>query len=113
MNRDESSALASRLRERVVIQSRALTSDGLGGNSESWTTLATVFAQVVAVSGAAREQVIAQQREARNAYRIVMRKRSDVTTQMRLEWQGKILHIHGVVPSLSTIEILAYEGGEA
>ncbi|MBN8542794.1 MAG: phage head closure protein [Alphaproteobacteria bacterium] len=113
MIRDETSGLASRLRERVVIQSRTLTSDGLGGNSESWTDLATVFAQVIALSGSAREQVIAAQREARNAYRIVMRKRSDVNTQMRLQWQGRILHIHGVVPSLSAIEMIAYEGGEA
>lgn len=113
MSREENSELASRLRERVSIQSRTLTSDGLGGNTESWTTFATVFAQVMAVSGSAREQVIAAQREARTAYRIIMRNRSDITTQMRLEWQGRTLYIHGVIPSLSTIEIIAFEGGEA
>lgn len=105
--------LASRLREAVTIQSRSLTGDGLGGNTESWSAYANLFAEVTPISGAMREQVIGEQREGRAAYRIVLRQSDGITTAMRIQWRGRTLHIHGVLHSRAITEIIAYEGGEA
>ena len=105
--------LASRLRDPITIEELELASDGLGGNTENWETFATTYAQVEPIFGSAREQVIAAQREAREAFKITLRRRDGVTSAMRVQWQGKTLNIHGVTSTRSTTEIIAYAGGEA
>jgi|GEM_PF-2324865 len=105
--------LASRMREPIIIEAPSLTSDGLGGSTESWEVFATSYAQVEPIFGSAREQVIAAQREAREAYKVTLRRRDDVNTTMRVQWQAKTLHVHGVTSTRSTTEITAYAGGEA
>ncbi len=112
MSAKDKKLLASRLRERIVIQFPVLMSDGLGGATESWNSLATVFAEVEVLSSSARERVIGAQREGQTAYRIVLRKRDDLSTNMRLQWRGQNLFIHGIASAISITEILAYAGGE-
>ncbi len=113
MSTGDVTELASRLRERITIQSLNLTSDGLGGNTESWSDVASLYAEVEPLISSAREQVVAEQREALAGYRMVIRKRDDISSEMRVIWQGKTLYIHGVISTRVTTEILAYEGGEA
>jgi SPP1 family predicted phage head-tail adaptor len=113
MSAGDSEHLAARLNERITIESPTLTSDGLGGNTESWGTVATTYAEVGVLFGAGREQVVAAQREARSAYRIVMRYRDGLSTKMRVLWNGKLLYVHGIASTRTITEITAYEGGES
>ncbi|MFO0069560.1 MAG: phage head closure protein [Alphaproteobacteria bacterium] len=113
MSSEVKNGLAAQLREQVDIQAPLATEDGFGGVSVIWQTIATPFAEVTPVLGSLREQVVAAHREARAAYRITLRKRSDVTQAMRILWQGRTLYIHGIAITRTTIELIAYEGGEA
>ena len=113
MSSEEKGGLAARLREQIAIQAPQGTEDGFGGVSVIWQTIATPFAEVTPVLSSLREQVVAAHREALATYRITLRKRSDVTPEMRILWQGRTLYIHGIAAMRTTIELIAYEGGEA
>jgi SPP1 family predicted phage head-tail adaptor len=113
MSAEDKDGLAARLREQITIAAPQVTEDGFGGVSVSWQTIATPFAEVTPVLGSLREQVVAAHREALAAYRITLRKRSDVTPAMRIIWQGRTLYIHGIAVTQTTTELIAYEGGEA
>jgi SPP1 family predicted phage head-tail adaptor len=100
--------LASRLRERITIEQPNRTPDTYGGQVVTWTTLATVYASVVAITGSARETHVAGQSEALAGYRITIRKRDDVRGDMRIQWRNRTLQIHSLHETLTTLEILAY-----
>lgn len=85
---------AGQLRERVAIERPVRTADGAGGADVTWETLATVWAEVVALGG--NEQPLAEHNEARGACRVTIRFRADVTAQMRLVWRGAALNIRGL-----------------
>lgn len=93
---------AGQLRERVTIQSKTTVADGEGGRTPTWSTLATVWAQVEALRMGERLQATAL--GSALVWRVVMRYRADVTPQMRLQWTpwkasaAKTLEIHGVQP---------------
>lgn len=83
------------LRHRVTIQSLTKTSDGTGGFTETWTDAATVWAEVTPLKGF--ERYAAQQIRAQLSYRVRLRFRNDVTSDMRLIHKGKILTIQAVI----------------
>lgn len=103
------SGLASRLRERVTIEQPERTPDGYGGQEVSWSTLATVFAEVVPLTQNVRERSIADQVRAVAAYRVRIRARDDVDASMRLQWRGHVLHVHAVHAHGELTELLTYE----
>lgn len=76
---------AGRLTERVVIQQRADVSDGQGGATTTWSTLATVWAAVLPRPAVA-ESLQAGAVTATGGYDIEIRYRMDVTAKMRLLW---------------------------
>ncbi len=80
-----------RLRERVTIEMQVRTADGAGGASIGWTALATVAAEVISFKGASL--VAGERDEAREPFRVVIRYRGDVTTEMRIAWRGRLLDI--------------------
>lgn len=82
-----------RLRERVTIELPVRTADGAGGAAIGWTALATVRAEVISFRGTTL--VATEREEARESYRVVIRYRDDVTTEMRLRWRGRVLDISG------------------
>jgi SPP1 family predicted phage head-tail adaptor len=93
---------AGALRDRVTVQQKSTTADGQGGRSTTWATLATVFAQVLAMS--ARERLAQASIGALQAYTVIVRYRADITPAMRISWtpyratSAKTLEIHSVQP---------------
>lgn len=85
---------AGQLRERVIIERPVRTADGAGGADVTWEALASVWAEVVTLAGA--ETVVGERHEARQAHRITIRFRDDVTAEMRLSWCGAVLNIRGI-----------------
>lgn len=85
---------AGDLRERVEIETRSHVSDGAGGEVVTWAALATVRANVQALSGA--EVVLAERMEARGHYNVTIRFRDDLRADMRLIWRGEVLNIRNL-----------------
>lgn len=102
---------ASRLNERVAIEKPLASSDGQGGQLITWSTVATVWAEVRTVGSGGRERASAQQPEAAAGYRVRLRCRADVDATMRLQWRSRILAIHSVHEQHDHLELLAYEEG--
>lgn len=107
---------AGLLRERVTIQSKTSVSDGEGGRTPTWSTLATVWAQVEPLRMGERLQANAL--GSALTWRVVMRYRADVTPQMRLQWTprlataAKTLEVHGVQPHATDRHGLVLECSE-
>ncbi len=103
-------ALASRLRERVQIESVSETADGLGGVSCVWHTHALCFAEVKPLSVDGDERLDAAQLVMQVSYRITVRTRQDINSSMRVVWRGKVMNIRAVIPYDTMTEIVAEEG---
>ncbi|WP_377810620.1 phage head closure protein [Azospirillum sp. A29] len=88
---------AGELDQRVRIEQPADTPDGRGGVTKGWAELATVWAKVRPIAG--RERAAAGQIEAAATYRVVIRRRTDVTTDCRILWQGRTMNIRFVPAS--------------
>jgi len=101
----------SELSERVAIQQTSTSSDGQGGRTTSWSTLATVYAKVQPLNS--REAIQARAVASEVAYRVLLRFRSDVDATMRLLWTpswssaagSKTLEIHGVRMQRDALEL--------
>lgn len=105
-------SLASKLKERVTIESPRLIDDGYGGKTRTWTPLATAFAQVepVAAMTGGRERRVGEQREAIAGYRVTLRLRADVSAAMRIIWKHHTLLIHSLHERDDvTLQLLCYE----
>lgn len=102
--------LASRLKERITLETPVETPDGQGGMVRSWATYAQCFAEVTALSLDGGERIDAAREVMRLAYRIVLRARTDVTTRMRVVWKGRQLNIRLVIPGDASLELLVEEG---
>lgn len=102
-------SIASLLRERVRIEYLASTDDGYGGQTSTWTELATVFAQVEPLYVGQGERSVADQRSAYAGYRVRVRMRGDVDAAMRLVWKTHILTIHSIHEQGAILSILTYE----
>ena len=103
------SVYSSQLRERVTIQQLSVADDGYGGQTQSWVTLATVFAQVQPVYSLQGERAMADQRQSTSGYRVLIRARTDVAASMRLIWKTHTLLIHSIHEQGELTSILTYE----
>lgn len=83
-----------RLKTRLAVQQPIETDDGQGGVSRTWTTFATVWAQVVAVGSSA--SVEADAAGATQRYRITLRSQLSLTTQHRFVEGTRIYRINGL-----------------
>jgi len=81
---------------RVVIQQQAAGEDSLGQPNGSWSTLATVWANIRYGTGAEAIRGGAVGATAKASIRI--RKRTDVTTAMQVTYAGVTYNIVGVLP---------------
>ncbi len=102
---------AGRLRHRVRIEQPVLTPDGMGGSTKAWQELATVWAEIVAISSG--EAVLAGKLTPRIARRFRLRYRADITAAMRLVYEGRVFNILSVInenEADAMLEILAEEG---
>lgn len=78
---------AGDLDQRIRIEAKSRVGDGGGGAVEAWVPVATVWAQVWPVSG--QERADAQQLQAATMMRFKLRHRRDLTTDMRIVWNGR------------------------
>jgi SPP1 family predicted phage head-tail adaptor len=86
---------AGELNCRVTLQSATETQDDYGAPVPGWATTATVWGEVVDLSG--REFFAAQQVNAEVSTRIRIRYRTDVTPKMRAIANGRTLEILSVL----------------
>lgn len=86
---------AGELRHRVTIQQKTTTQDTYGAPVETWAALATVWANVEALSG--REFFDSQQTVAQADHRITIRYRSDVKPAMRVIYGTRTFDIQAVL----------------
>lgn len=88
-------------RHHLHFQRPDTTDDGMGGQTLTWTTVATAWGRVEALDERQREAVDAQQLQGRAAYHIDIARRQGpeprVPTTWRILWDGKTLEIHHVV----------------
>ena len=99
------------LNKRVDIQARSATVDAFGQESETWATVATVWASVEPLSG--RELLAAQQVQGETTHRIRMRYQSGVTTSSRLLFNLRPFDVRSVInknESGAFLELLCTEG---
>lgn len=75
---------SGRLSQRVVIQQKTTTTDSQLGRSVTWSALATVWAEVLPLSGG--EQLQARAVGSQVQYLVEIQERRDVTPSMRLSW---------------------------
>jgi len=85
---------AGRLRHRITIQSVGSTLDDYGDLSNSWTTLATVWASITPVSGT--EADIASELTGISTHSIKIRYRSGVTSQNRIVFGSRTFQIESI-----------------
>jgi len=79
------------LTRRVVLEEMSRIADGAGGAIETWTTVATVFASVLALGGG--EGSAFDRVTGRATHEIVIRHRADVRPAMRFRLGTRIFEI--------------------
>jgi len=85
---------AGRLNRRVTIKSRTETSDSQGGYTTTWSTLASVWAEIVPIS--AREAFHRQGLQPGTTHRFKIRYRSDVDTTQQIYLGDRVFYIRGI-----------------
>lgn len=83
------------LRHRVSIQKKRITEDELKQQTENWADIATVWASIEPLSG--REYFSARQENSEVTTKITIRYRRDITADMRVVFDGKILEVLSVI----------------
>lgn len=90
--------LAGRRNQRVIIQTPTVTPDAILGRSESWGTLATVWATVTPTAVEERMDG-GQQVGSYTQWDVETDYRADVTPKMRMSWNSRTLYILGSQPT--------------
>lgn len=80
--------------QRIRIEERTVTKQANGEETVSWTTLATVWAEVIHVSG--REILARYGVDDEQAFRFRIRARDDLDATMRIVFQGRYFDIKGL-----------------
>lgn len=88
---------AGKLRHRVTLQEKVEIQDsGTGATTPEWRDVATVWADVVALS--AREFIASQANQGQITNRITIRYRPGVTNRNRIICGTRLFNIEGVLP---------------
>ena len=85
---------AGRLRHRITIQSVGSTYDDYGDLSDSWSTLATVWAGIKPLTG--KEENIAEELSGVITHSIVVRYRTGVTANNRIQFGSRVFQIESL-----------------
>jgi SPP1 family predicted phage head-tail adaptor len=104
--------MIARARSRVMIQREVPIADGAGGYAPGWTTLGTVWAEILPTAG--REQVEAGGLAAIISHRVRVRRATEVEPAMRLVLSdGRVLNVRAIMdrhPWRPWLELLCEEG---
>ena len=84
-----------RLRHRLTLESASRQPDGSGGASESWTTVAEVWAEITPIGGT--EAFDADALAGRVSHEIVFRYRAGIAPVMRLRSGTRLFEIAAVI----------------
>lgn len=88
---------SGKLRHRITLQSKGTpTRDAMGGEVVTWADVATVWAEVRALSG--RALIAAQQAQSEVIATITIRHRADVRPDWRVLHGSDIYTIHAIIP---------------
>ncbi len=87
-------ATIGELRHKIDIQSRVDVPDGVGGFTTAWTTSTSPWAKIETKSG--REIMFAGKVKHRVTHAITIRARTGIVSSMRVVFDGRVFHIHGV-----------------
>lgn len=83
---------AGKLRHRITLQAQSATQDAFGGQANTWTDVATVWAEIITLEG--RELLAAQAVHNESRYKIRMRGISgDVNPAWRVKFGSRHLNI--------------------
>jgi len=83
------------LRHRISLQELVSIPDGMGGFSEEWQDVATVWASVEPLRG--QERYLAQQTLQEVTHKVTMRYREGVSTRMRIFFGGRLFTIKAIL----------------
>jgi SPP1 family predicted phage head-tail adaptor len=91
---------AGKLRKRLVLQSRAAGLDSVGSPSNVWTDVATVWGELLPMSG--RALLAAQAVKSELTHEITLRYRAEfanpiTAAEMRVVYGGRYFNIHAVL----------------
>jgi len=104
-------------KRRVIIEEPAKVSDGMGGNTVTWSTVFTAWCSIKPLSG--RERMTAMKMEAQITHKIMMRYDSRVTTKLRINYSDNgsgtdrifnIVEVINIDEESRFLEVLAVEG---
>ena len=84
-----------RLRHRVTLQRKETTTTARGAESLAWVDVATVWAEVRSPSG--RERVAGELEIAQVSHLVVIRKRADATSALRVAWGERVFSVLSVL----------------
>jgi SPP1 family predicted phage head-tail adaptor len=83
-----------RLRHRVMLEAATRTADGAGGVTLTWSTVASLWAEIVPLK--AEERAVGEGEGDLTLHRIVIRKRDDVSTGDRFTLGARAFRIRSV-----------------
>jgi SPP1 family predicted phage head-tail adaptor len=84
-----------KLRDRITIEEKTQVEDGSGGFSETWSTFATVWAEVLPTSSA--ERFFAEKLEMTTTHKVRIRYLAGLSSSMRINLGARVLKIQGIV----------------
>lgn len=105
--------LASRMKHVVTLQQPTLTADGAGGFTTTWADVATLWAEIAEVAGApyfGKEYTEGRAVRSLTRYKLTLRYRTGITTDMQLVVENRTLRIIAVVEPLgekTMLELIA------
>jgi SPP1 family predicted phage head-tail adaptor len=102
---------ASAFKHRIAFQATTQTSDGAGGFTEQWATVATVWASIEPARSF--EKFVAMQTETHVTHKIMCRYNPLITTAKRALFEGRIFDVTGVInvnEDKQYMQIMATEG---
>lgn len=82
------------LESRVLLQKESRTSDGAGGYTARWTTVASPFANVVQAGGG--ERLEGGQDPSRRTFSVTLRRRTDLSGALRVCWGSVVMGVVSV-----------------
>lgn len=101
----------SSLRHKIIVEKPVLASDGAGGYTKTWETVAVLWAAIIRRAG--KEDVLGGKITAQKSYIFRMRYTDVVTSDMRINYDGRpfnIRSLNNVEEQDAMLEILAEEG---
>lgn len=84
-----------KMRHRIILEEVSRTTDGQGGFTETWATVATVWAEIKPMS--AYEKMQAMQLASPVNTKIAIRYRAGITAANRVNYNGRIMTIKEVI----------------